>query len=85
MSFGIILFLICILGGFALFFSFSQSVKLRRSIDMVFLRVLVEKRDSDMDEKHDTIRDSKEQISIMEQLLVSMKALHSGSSFSRIF
>lgn len=52
---------------------------------MVFLRVLIEKRDSDMDEKHDTIRDSKEQISIMEQLLVSMKALSSSSLLARAF
>ena len=78
--------LLAILFAFtALYFSIRQSLLLKRSIDMVFFKVMVEKRESDADEKHDTIRDFKEQISIMEQLLISMKSLHSSSWTSKFF
>ena len=40
---------------------------------MTFLRILIPKKDSEMDEKKETVRDFKEQISLMEQLLSSLK------------
>lgn len=52
---------------------------------MVFLRILIPKKESDQDEKKETVRDFKEQISLMEQLLSSLKSLHSGSWKSKIF
>lgn len=57
----------------------------RRSIDMVFLRILIPKKESDQDEKKETVRDFKEQISLMEQLLSSLKAIHTKSIRSWIF
>ncbi len=46
---------------------------------MVFLRVIIARKDSDMDEKKETVKDFREQISIMEQLLASLKSLYSHS------
>lgn len=57
----------------------------RRSIDMVFLRILIPKKESDQDEKKETVRDFKEQISLMEQLLSSLKAIHTKGLKSWIF
>lgn len=60
------------------FLYMKRRVDFRRSIDMAFLRVLIPKKDSEQDERKDTTRDFKEQISLMEQLLASLKSLHSG-------
>jgi hypothetical protein len=46
---------------------------------MTFLRVMVSRKDSDLDEKQDTVKDFREQISIMEQLLASLKSLYTPS------
>jgi len=46
---------------------------------MVFLRVIIARKDSDMDEKQNTVKDFREQISLMEQLLASMKAMYSST------
>jgi hypothetical protein len=48
---------------------------------MTFLRVILARKDSDADEKKETVKDFREQISIMEQLLASLKSLYS-STFS---
>ena len=42
---------------------------------MAFLRVTMSRKDSDTDEKKEVIRDFKEQISLMEQLLSNLKSL----------
>jgi hypothetical protein len=52
---------------------------------MTFLRILIPKKDSEMDEKKETVRDFKEQISLMEQLLSSLKTIYSGSLKSKFF
>ena len=59
--------------------SIRRRAILRRSLDMSFLRVTIQRKDSDMDEKKDTVKDFREQISLMEQLLASLKYLQSGS------
>lgn len=46
---------------------------------MAFLRVVMSRKDSDSEEKRDTIKDFREQISLMEQLLSSLKSLYRGS------
>jgi hypothetical protein len=51
----------------------------KRSRNMTFLRVMVSRKDSDLDEKQDTVKDFREQISIMEQLLASLKSLYTPS------
>jgi hypothetical protein len=45
---------------------------------MTFLRVLIPKKESDLDEKKETLHDFKAHISLMEQLLASLKALSSS-------
>lgn len=54
-------------------------------LDIVFLRVLLPRRDSESDEKRETTRDFKEQISLMEQLLVGFRSLGENGFFSRFF
>lgn len=56
-----------------------------RSLGMVFLRVIIARKDSDSDEKKETVKDFREQISIMEQLLASLKSLHSSAFKSWFF
>ncbi len=74
-----------------LIFSFLIITYLRRKADfnralnIIFLSVLIPKKESDLDEKKETIKDFKEQISIMEQLLASLKSLYSGSWWSKLY
>jgi len=56
-----------------------RGIAISRSLDMVFLRVIIARKDSDMDEKQNTVKDFREQISLMEQLLASMKAMYSST------
>jgi Helicase HerA, central domain len=58
---------------------------MERSLGMVFLRVIIARKDSDSDEKRETVKDFREQISIMEQLLASLKSLHSSAFKSWFF
>ncbi len=46
---------------------------------MSFLRVVIARKDSDQDEKKETVKDFREQISIMEQLLASLKSLYAST------
>lgn len=62
-----------------------KKVALKRSLDMVFLRVIIARKDSDMDEKKETVKDFREQISIMEQLLASLKSLYSSTVHGWLF
>ena len=52
---------------------------------MVFLRVIIARKDSDMDEKKETVKDFREQISIMEQLFASLKSLYSTTLSGWLF
>lgn len=62
-----------------------RKISIKRSLDMVFLRVIIARKDSDMDEKKETVKDFREQISIMEQLLASLKSLYSSSVHGWLF
>lgn len=66
------------------FIYFRKKIDFKRSLNMTFLKVTIPKKDSDLDEKKETLRDFKEQISIMEQLLSSLKTLYSSSLKSKI-
>jgi hypothetical protein len=61
------------------YLNIRRKIALVRSVDMVFLRVIIARKDSDLDEKKETVKDFREQISIMEQLLASMKAMYSST------
>ena len=52
---------------------------------MVFLRILIPKKESEQDDRKETTRDFKEQISLMEQLLASFKSLQSSGLKTRLF
>lgn len=58
---------------------YRKNVAKRRSEEMAFLRVVMSRKDSDTDEKKETIRDFKEHISLMEQLLSNLKSLYKGT------
>ena len=76
------IFLIIIATIALLFFFWWQyrtNIAKRRSKEMAFLRVVMARKDSDSDEKKETIRDFKEQISLMEQLLSNLKSLYRGN------
>lgn len=62
-----------------------RRVALNRSLNLVFLRVLTAKKDSDQDEKRETSHDHKEQISLMEQLLANLKALYRHGIYCMLF
>lgn len=70
---------------FGVFLYAKRRIDFRRSIDMVFLRILIPKKESEQDDRKETSRDFKEAISLMEQLLASLKSLHSGSLKSKLF
>lgn len=57
----------------------KRKVARRRSLDMVFLRVIIARKDSDIDEKKETVKDFREHISIMEQLFSGLKSLYTSS------
>ena len=69
----------------ALYWHMRRRTSMERSLGMVFLRVIIARKDSDSDEKKETVKDFREQISIMEQLLASLKSLHSSAFKSWFF
>ena len=61
------------------FLRYRSRIARYRSLNMAFLRVTIARKDSDVDEKKETVKDFREQISIMEQLFASLKSLYSGT------
>lgn len=68
-----------------LYISTRRRIAFKRSLEMVFLRVIIARKDSDLDEKQDTVKDFREQISLMEQLLASLKSLYSHTVAGWLF
>jgi type IV secretory pathway TraG/TraD family ATPase VirD4 len=56
-----------------------RKIAFHRSLEMVFLRIIIARKDSDADERKETVKDFREQISIMEQLFASLKSLYSNT------
>jgi hypothetical protein len=56
----------------------------KRTLNLAFLRITMPKKDSDLDEKKETIKDFKEMIGLMEQLLSSLKSIYSTKIWKRI-
>lgn len=67
------------------YISTRRRIAFRRSLEMTFLRVIIARKDSDQDEKKETVKDFREQISIMEQLLASLKSLYSSTAIGWLF
>lgn len=57
---------------------------LKRTLRLSFLSVILPKKDSDLDQKNETQKDFKETISIMEQLLASLKSIQSSKLKTKI-
>jgi len=71
--------------GFLGWMFLRRKIEFERSVEMVFFRVLIPKKESDQDEKKETTRDFREYIGLTEQLLSSLKAIYSGSLRAKIF
>lgn len=56
----------------------------KTALNFVFLRVILPKKDSDLDQKKETTHDFKEMVSLMEQLLASLKGLYSSKILRKI-
>lgn len=56
----------------------------KRALKLSFLKVTLPKKDSDLDEKKETTKDFKEMISLMEQLLSSLKSIYSGKIIKKL-
>lgn len=67
------------------YISTRRRIAFRRALEMTFLRVIIARKDSDHDEKKETVKDFREQISIMEQLLASLKSLYSSTAVGWLF
>lgn len=67
------------------YISTRRRIAFRRALEMTFLRVIIARKDSDHDEKKETVKDFREQISIMEQLLASLKSLYSSTAIGWLF
>lgn len=79
----ILITVICITSIF--YFVTRRKIAFKRSLEMTFLRVIIGRKDSEKDEKSDTVKDFREQISIMEQLLASMKSLYANTAMGWLF
>ncbi len=77
--------LITLLGGGWAFSYFRKRREFGTMLDMVFLRVILPRKDSDSDEKRETSRDFKEQVSLMEQLLMALRSLLDAGFMARFF
>lgn len=67
------------------YLSMRRKIAFQRSLEMCFLRVVIARKDSDLDEKKETVKDFREQISIMEQLLASLKSLYKSTLTGWLF
>lgn len=56
----------------------------KRTLNLWFFKITVPKKDSDLDEKKEWFKDFKEAVSIMEQLLSSLKSIHSNKIYKKI-
>lgn len=62
----------------------KNKINYKRTLDLTFLKITLPKKDSDLDEKKETIKDFKEMIGLMEQLYSSLKSIYSNKIIKRI-
>lgn len=80
----IISLLVIIVPLFILFKAIRIKEDLKRSKNLVFLKITMPKKESDLDEKKETTKDFKEMIGLMEQLFSSLKSIHSSKISRKI-
>jgi len=56
----------------------------KRTLNLVFLRITLPKKNSDLDEKKETTKDFKEMVALMEQLLSSLKSIYSHKIIKKL-
>lgn len=56
----------------------------KRALELVFLRITLPKKDSDLDDKKETTKDFKEMVALMEQLLSSLKSTYSHKILKKL-
>ena len=83
LDFVIFAWIIWTLGG-VIFFFWRKNTHYKHTLDTIFLRVTLPKKDSDLDTKKETTRDFKEMVGLMEQLFASLKSTHSQKILKRI-
>jgi len=79
----IIVFLIVPATLVAVAFLFRKYMEQKRCLEKVHLQILIPRKDSDADAKHDNAKDFKDYIGLMEQLLVAMNSLYSGKILNK--
>jgi len=82
--FGVIVFFALLFISVYILYSIRKRENLVRTLKMSFLMVTMPKKTSDLDEKQDTQRDFKETVALMEQLLSSLKSIHSSKITKKI-
>lgn len=65
-------------------FILRQKENYKRTLKLVFLRITLPKKESDLDEKKETTKDFKEMVALMEQLLSSLKSTYSHKILKKI-
>lgn len=70
--------------SYAVFWTYGK-VTFRRSLETAFFRVMLPRKDSDLDERKETVRDFKEWTGIMEQFLASLRSLSEGGLREKLF
>jgi len=78
-----IISLLVVLFSIILYF-WKKRYNYSRTLKTVFLRVTLPKKNSDSDAKKETTKDFKEMVSLMEQLLSSLKSTHSSKILTKI-
>lgn len=78
------IFLILFFVLLGIIFFMKKRANYNHTLKTVFLRVTLPKKDSDLDTKKETTKDFKEMVSLMEQLLASLKSTHSHKIMKRI-
>lgn len=86
MDIGLIIFFLIVLYVLVLVFLFllRKRASYKRSEDLVFLNVIMPRQDSDLDEKQNTLKDFRDAISRMDQLLASLKSVYSKRLINKI-
>ena len=87
MEYYIYILFLALLALFLLFISLKiirRKEDFKRTLNLCFLKVTLPKKDSDLDERKETIKDFKEMVSIMEQLYSSLKSIYKWKILKKI-
>ncbi len=78
------LIILIIISLYIIIIFLRKKADLDRTLKLTFLRITLPKKDSDLDERKETLKDFKEAVSIMEQLFSSLKSVYSSKILKKI-